>query len=66
MNLLPQDEWNDGRILAETSLVEIPLLVTSDEHLLDIDADQLLLAFQEANLLPVRAVHPKRLLRALR
>ena len=64
--LLPEDEFNDGLILAETSLAEIPLLVTSDKHLLNIDEDALLLAFNEADLSPVRPVHPKRLLRVLR
>lgn len=64
--LIPEDEFNDGLILAETSLEQIPLLVTSDRHLLDMDDDALLLAFNEADLSPVHSVHPKRLLRALR
>ncbi|MSU57702.1 MAG: PIN domain-containing protein [Pedosphaera sp.] len=64
--LLPAAEFNDGLILAETSLGNIPLLVTSDKHLLDIDEDALLLAFNEADLPPVRPAHPKRLLKALR
>ena len=64
-SLLPPDEFNDGAILGETSLRRIPLLVTSDKHLLDIDEDALLLAFNEADLFPVRPVHPKRLLCAL-
>lgn len=64
--LIPDEEWNDGLILAETSLGAIPLLVTSDAHLLDIDEEALLLAFTEADLLPVRPAHPKRLLKALR
>jgi hypothetical protein len=64
--LLPEDEMNDGLILAETSLAGIPLLVTSDKHLLDIDEDALRLAFNEAGLAPVHPVHPKNLLRALR
>src|SRR2546427_4952646 len=45
--LIPVDEFNDGLILAETSLAEIPLLVTSDKHLLEIDEDRLLLAFRD-------------------
>jgi predicted nucleic acid-binding protein len=65
-HLIPEDEFNDGLILAETSLEQIPLLVTSDKHLLDMDEDTLLLAFNEADLSPVHPVHPKRLLRALR
>jgi hypothetical protein len=64
--LLPEDEFNDGLILAETSLAEIPLLVTSDKHLLNIDEEALLLAFNEADLSPVHPVHPRRLLRVLR
>ena len=39
--LIPEDEFNDGLILAETSLAEIPLLVASDKHLLNIDEDTL-------------------------
>jgi len=64
--LLPETEVNDGKILAQTSLAAIPLLVTSDRHLLDIEEEALLLAFNEADLTPVHPVHPKGLLRALR
>lgn len=64
--LLPTDELDDGLILAQTSLARIPLLVTSDKHLLEIDEDTLLLTFNEADLPPVHPVHPKRLLKALR
>ncbi len=64
--LLPEDEVSDGLILGETSLGGIPLLVTSDGHLLDVDEKALLVAFQDADLQPVHAVHPKRLLKALR
>ena len=52
---------DDGLILAEGSLAEIPLLVTSDKHLLDIDETALRLAFHDADLLPVSPVHPRRL-----
>jgi predicted nucleic acid-binding protein len=65
-SLIPETEQNDGKILAQTSLAKIPLLVTSDKHLLDVDEDSLLLAFNEADLLPVHSSHPKRLLKALR
>lgn len=64
--LVPEEEFNDALILAESSSAGIPILVTSDKHLLDIDEDALLLAFTDADLPPVRPVHPKRLLRALR
>ena len=64
--LIPEDERNDGKILAQTSQGLVPLLVTSDKHLLDIDEDRLSLAFREADLQPVHPVHPRKLLRALR
>ena len=66
LQLIPDEEWDDGLILAETSLGNIPMLVTSDAHLLDIDENALMLAFNAADLLPVHPVHPKRLLKALR
>ena len=44
-SIIPEIEQNDGKILAQTSLANIPLLVTSDKHLLDVDEDTLLLAF---------------------
>jgi predicted nucleic acid-binding protein len=65
-SLIPETEQNDGKILAQTSLAGIPMLVTSDKHLLNIDENALLLAFNEADLAPVHPVHPKNLLRALR
>jgi len=65
-SLIPETEQNDGKILAQTSLAKIPLLVTSDKHLLDLDEDVLLLAFNDADVLPVHPSHPRRLLKALR
>jgi hypothetical protein len=64
--LLPEDEFNDGVILAETSLANIPVLVTSDHHLLDISPEDLQPEFVAAALAPVTIAHPKALLRALR
>ncbi|MBM3836090.1 MAG: hypothetical protein FJ403_23065 [Verrucomicrobia bacterium] len=46
--LIPDDELNDALILAETSLAGIPVLVTSDQHLLGIDEDALMIAFPAA------------------
>jgi hypothetical protein len=63
--LIPEDEFDDGLILAETSVARIPLLVTSEKHLLNVDEDKLLLTFNDADLAPVHPVHPKRLLKAL-
>jgi predicted nucleic acid-binding protein len=62
---LPEDEINDGQILAEASLAKISILVTSDHHLLDIDEADLLRAFNDSDLMPVRAFHPKDLLRSV-
>jgi predicted nucleic acid-binding protein len=64
--LLPPEEYNDGLILAETSVAGIPVLVSSDHHLLDIPEDRLLVCFNEADLPPVRVAHPKGLLSAVR
>lgn len=66
LKLIPEEGWNDGRILGEASVTEIPLLVTSDKYLLNIDEDALLLAFNDADLPPVHPSHPRRLLKALR
>jgi hypothetical protein len=63
--LLPEDEINDGVILAETSLACIPVLVTSDGDLLGIEEAALRVRFEEADLMPVQVFHPKKLLRAL-
>jgi|YelNatPaOPRAMG01_1025707.scaffolds.fasta_scaffold07122_5 predicted nucleic acid-binding protein len=64
--LLPDTEYNDGLILAETSLAEIPMLVTSDKHLLDMDEAALGLVLDDCDLFHVRPCHPKLLLRAIR
>jgi hypothetical protein len=63
--LLPPEEFNDGLIVAETSLAGIPVLVTSDHHLLDIPEDKLLLCLNDADLSPVRIAHPKGVIRAI-
>ncbi|MBI3417329.1 MAG: hypothetical protein HY043_18715 [Verrucomicrobia bacterium] len=63
--LLPETELNDARILGETSMAAIPLVVTSDKHLLDIDEDSLRQEFDDADLMRVSTVSPRRLLRAI-
>lgn len=65
LGLLPEGEFNDGLILAETSLAYIPALVTSDGDLLNIDEARLKVCFDEADLSPVQIFHPKPLLKAL-
>ena len=63
--LLPDEEFNDGLILAETSLADIPVLITNDLHLTQIDATQLHISFEASDLSPVIVVRPRILLRAL-
>jgi hypothetical protein len=63
---LPLGEYNDGLILAETSLAGIPVVVSSDCHLLKIPEDRLLVCFQDADLPPVRVAHPTGLIKAFR
>jgi hypothetical protein len=65
LQLIPEEEFHDGLILAETALGQIPLLVTSDKHLLNIEEGALLSVLKGADLCAVRTVHPKGLLRAL-
>ena len=62
---LPEGEFNDGLILAETSLAGIPVLVTNDRHLTDIDPVQLRLSFESSDLTPVAVSRPGAMLRAL-
>lgn len=62
---LPPEEINDGIILAETALAEIPVLVTRDQHLLGIEEVDLLICLQSADLAPVKPVHPRLLWRAI-
>jgi hypothetical protein len=63
---LPPEEINDGMILAETALADIPVLVTRDRHLLNIGEVDLLFCLQAADLPPVKAAHPRLLWRAIR
>lgn len=62
--LVPDEEFHDGLILIETALACIPVLVTSDSHLLRISPSALTQALSELDLNPVQIAHPKRLLRA--
>ena len=62
--LLPASELNDALILAEAAVAEIPLVVSSDQHLLGVDHDALRAACMEADLNPVFPVSPCRLTRA--
>jgi len=64
--LLPDEEINDGLILAETALAGIPVLVTSDKHLLHIEESPLRICFDDADLPMVSCFHPRSLVQALR
>jgi predicted nucleic acid-binding protein len=63
---LPEGEFNDGFILAETALCEIPVLVTNDGHLANIDPAQLKLQFEDSDLAPVSVFRPGRLYEVLK
>ncbi len=63
---LPDGEFNYGLILAETACMEIPILVTSDDHLLGIEAKALLAKFKERSLHPTLPIAPWKIARAVR
>jgi hypothetical protein len=65
--LLPDEEDNDGRILGEASVERIPMIVTSDRHILGLDREQLGIAFVDCDLpVAVAPIHPRLMLNALR
>ena len=64
--ILPAGEVSDARILADTAIAQIPMLVTSDAGILHADQIALSLAFEDAGLPVVHPVHPAKLTRALR
>jgi hypothetical protein len=64
--LLPEEEFDDGLILAEASLMEVSGLLTSDTHLTGIDETTLKLVFEERDLPSVSVFHPRRLVQTLK
>jgi predicted nucleic acid-binding protein len=64
--MVPPEEINDALILGETAVAGIPLVVTSDHHLLDIEDERLRTIFLDSGVSPVFPVSPRRLLRAIR
>ena len=64
--LLPTEEWSDGVILGEASAAGLPLLVTSDRHLVHIEVEALKLTFAEADLDFTLPIRPRDLSRILR
>jgi hypothetical protein len=65
VGLLPEGEFHDGLILAETALTDIPALVISDADLLGMDKTKLAAEFEAADLPTVAVCHPKLLLKGL-
>ena len=63
---LDEDEVNDGIIWAEAALLDVKVLVTSDRHLLDLEASSLGLAFVDSDLPHVTPMHPKNFSRVFR
>jgi hypothetical protein len=63
--LLPREEFHDGCILAEVSLAKIPLLITSDNHLLSIEQTDLNAAFCSKDLDIVTVMSPRQILQSL-
>lgn len=59
---LPDDEVNDGVILAEASLANAALLVSSDSHLVSIDPDELRMYFEARDLIPIPVTTPRKIL----
>ena len=64
--LLPRAEINDSCIIGETAVLGIPLIVSADHHLLDIDFEKLRTLCVDAGLNPVFPVSPRGLLRSIR
>jgi hypothetical protein len=65
MGAIPYDEVNDGVILAEASLGNATLLVSSDSHLTSIHPGELVIYFESKDLVPVPVITPKDALRFL-
>lgn len=63
--ILPRNEINDARILADSGIARLPVLVTSDKGLLNTDQVALSLAFEDAGLCAVTPAHPEKLYKAL-
>jgi hypothetical protein len=64
--LLPLDQRNDGKILAEASLEEVTYLMASDSHLTKIDRFLLKAAYEDKHLHPVDVVSKKDMLRSMK
>ena len=63
--LLPEGEIHDGQIVAEAALGGIPVLITSDTHLLAIEPEVMTNALSESGLSNVLVTSPRKILRTL-
>lgn len=61
--LLPQEEVNDSLLLAEAALLEVRLLISSDEHLRGMDFIRLNIALQDFDLTPPVIATPAEVVR---
>ena len=59
LDLLPGEEINDGRLLAEAALLNCSMLLTSDEHLRGINFERLTFALQRFDLAPPMIATPR-------
>jgi hypothetical protein len=60
---LNEDEYNDGLILGEAACFNIPILVTSDRHLLDIPRPNAAAELKASDFFPTTVVSPKEIIR---
>ncbi len=58
---LPDEEFNDGLILGEVACFEIPILVTSDHHLLDISRPHLVEELKASDFFPTAVFSPQKI-----
>jgi len=60
--LLPEAEYHDGLIIAETALVDIPTLISGDIHMLEINPAKLVSILTENDLYPISIYSPRQML----
>lgn len=63
---IPENECNDGLIVAECGIKGIPILVTSDHHLLEIPEGNLIDCLVECGISPVHVMSPQQFLKVFR
>lgn len=63
---LDEEEYNDGLILGEAGCFGIPILVTSDSHLLDIPQNVVTAELRAADFFPTVVASPQKIVRIAR